>query len=45
MAEKMVIVYNLKTGAGISIPQSHIDNYVGKGYSETAPKKNEEKES
>lgn len=45
MAEKIVVIYNIKTGEEKGIPLSHVDNYVGKGYSKTPPKTTKVKES
>jgi len=42
MAEKMIMVYNLQTKQGMSVPESHVKNYVGKGYTKTKPKENKE---
>ena len=44
MAEKTIMIYNMRTGAGMRIPEKHVANYVGKGYTKTAPK-TEKKES
>jgi len=41
--EKTVVIYNEHTGEPMSVPASHLDSYVGKGYTKTKPK--QEKES
>ena len=46
MAKKneTVVVYNDRTGAAMEVALAHKNNYVGKGYSLSAPK-TEKKES
>ena len=40
--EKRVVIYNERTGEPMSIPVSHVENYVGKGYTKTKPKTEKE---
>lgn len=35
--EKYVTIYNVATGEHMNVPESHVGNYVGKGYTKTKP--------
>jgi len=39
--EKTIVIYHAVTGAPTTIPASHADNYIGKGYTRKKPTKKE----